>query len=69
VVTQGQLRLGGDATCFFNPPVENPEQYVDDDPPCYFPGTPATCFPIIELGPEWYQEDTALVGGDVGMRE
>jgi hypothetical protein len=68
VVTQGTLELGEDATCVFNPPVADPELYVDTDPPCFYPGEPGTYWEWEETT-QYFEERTVIDGANDGMDE
>jgi hypothetical protein len=68
VITQGELELGEDATCIFDPPVADPETYVGTDPPCYYPGEAATFGELI-VTTQYYEQNTVIVGADASMDE
>jgi hypothetical protein len=68
VLTQGELELGDDATCIFDPPVADPELYVDTDPPFLYPGVDATYGELI-VTTQYYESNTTIIGANVGMDE
>lgn len=68
VITQGELELGEDATCIFDPPVADPEQYVGTDPPCHYPGVAETFGELVDTT-TYGEPQTVIVGADVGMDE